>query len=220
VKSVGKTKGHLSSPSRFAGFWALIWISSLAFRISCSAAELPLDEPIPPLRPPRGPLPPTFWEAWVGWVIGGGALFFILLAGLIWLLVRAKAPLIIPPEAQARNALGALRGQPESGLLLSRVSQIVRAYFSAAFALPAGELTTSELCRAIEERQEISVQLKGEVSDFLRSCDERKFSPTPAPAPIIGAVIRADKLIETAEAQRAELQAAAQAKETAGGKQA
>jgi hypothetical protein len=63
--------------------------------------------------------------------------------------------------------------------VLSRVSQILRRYFAAAFQLPAEEMTTTEFCATITANSRIRPDLSVPLVEFLRVCDERKFSPTP-----------------------------------------
>jgi hypothetical protein len=143
-----------------------------------------------------------------------GVLLLGLICAVVWLLTRPKPPVVVPPEVQAREALDPLRQQPEDGALLSRVSQILRHYVAAAFELPPGELTTAEFCRAVGGHAPIGPELSAALSEFLRQCDQRKFSP-PAPAPPLSAVAQALKLIELAEARRAQLRRAAEAPATA-----
>jgi hypothetical protein len=115
--------------------------------------------------------------------------------------MRSKPPVIVPPEVQARQALEPLRQQPEDGALLSRVSQILRHYVTATFDLPPGELTTTEFCVAIAGHAQIGLELSVTLSEFLRQCDQRKFS-LPPPAPPFGAVAQAFKLIDQAQTRR------------------
>ena len=129
----------------------------------------------------------------------------------IWLATRPKPPVIILPEVQARGDLESLRKLPEDGRVLSKVSQAVRRYFGTAFALPPGELTTTEFCRAIAGNDQIGSELSATTGDFLRRCDERKFAPDSLPQET-GAAECALKLVEQAEACREQLRRAAQAK--------
>ncbi len=147
-------------------------------------------------------------------MISLGCFALAVAAALVWFLTRPKPPVILPPAVQARQALEALRQLAEDGALLSRVSQILRRYFAAAFGLPPGELTTAEFCRALAGLEPVGSELAGEVSDFLRQCDQRKFAPA-APAPPLGAVAQALKLIDLAEARLAWLRQAAQTAATA-----
>ncbi len=187
------------------GFWLLAAPSLLA-----AATNTPGPDDIPPLRPPHAEMPPTFWEHDGLWVIVLGILFLALACAAGWFLLRPKPPVIVPPGVRAREALEPLRQAPEDGLLLSRVSHILRQYVAAAFDLPPGELTTTEFCRAVGSHASIGPELSAALSDFLRQCDQRKFTP-PASAPPLGAVAQVLKLIELAEARRAQLRQAAEA---------
>jgi hypothetical protein len=120
----------------------------------------------------------------------------------------------LPPETIARQALEALRNQHEDGALLSRVSQILHRYLKGAFDLPLVESNTTEFCAAIATHERVGPELAGAVADFLRRCDERKFSPVPAPE--LGAVGQALKLVESGEERRAWLRAAAAQASAAG----
>jgi len=82
-------------------------------------------------------------------------LLLALVSAAAWFLTRPKPPVVVPPDVQARLALEPLRQQPEDGVLLSRVSQILRHYVGAAFDLPPGELTTAEFCHAIDGHTQI-----------------------------------------------------------------
>ncbi len=176
----------------------------LAFRGSLPAAtNLISADQIPPLQPPRGEIGPGFWEQYGSWVWLGIGLLLLVVCILIWRLTRPKPPPVIPPAGvQARQALEPLDAQPETGAVLSRVSQVVRHYFSLSFGLPPAERTTTEFSSALAASPQVSPELSAAVSDFLRKCDQRKFALAPPPMPL-GAVATAVKLIEQAEAGRA-----------------
>jgi hypothetical protein len=156
------------------------------------------------LFPPYGELPPTFWEQNASSISLAGLGLVVLMALGLWLFFRPKSKNVIPPEAQAREALEKLRQQPENGAVLSCVSQAVRNYFSAAFKLSPGELTTTEFGREISDNEEIGEELATATANFLRDCDARKFSPTAGPAKL-DAADRGLNLIEQAEQRRAQL---------------
>lgn len=168
---------------------------------------------IPPLRPPRGELAPTYWERHGAWPVVFGGLAVLLVGAGVWLLLRPKPPVPIPPAAAARRALDPLAKQPEDGIVLSRISQVVRRYFSAAFDFPPGELTTTEFSRELESREKIGAALSSAVNAFLRECDRRKFAPSPPGAPL-GAAGLAARLIDQAEVRRAVAAEAANAEKS------
>ena len=172
-----------------------------------AAPAPPATDDIPPLRPPRTELPPGLWEQYGAWIVVGAVLLSAAAGAGLWLLVRPKPPVVVPPAALARQELEVLRQRSEDGVLLSRVSQVLRRYVSAAFGLPPGEMTTTDFNRAIGTRNDIGPEIVGALGDFLRRCDERKFAPLP-PQPPLGAVEEAAKLIGRAEARRAALAAA------------
>jgi len=210
-KSTDRFKFGISTP--FSNF---LRVSTFGFRLSTLALlflALPAHpatnissagDDVPKLRPPRGEIPPTFWEKHEVWVILGSVVVLALIGAIVWVLTRPKPPMIIPPGIRARQALDLLLLKPEDGHVLSQVSQITRHYITEAFALPPGELTTAEFCRLIADHEGLGPELAGAISGFLRRCDERKFTPAPPAAPI-AAVATAFKIVETAQARLAEL---------------
>ena len=170
---------------------------------------------LPQLAPPYAELPPTFWVQH-GVVVLVLALMVILAVALIvWIKIQPEPVVITPPEVQAREALEALRPRTEDGAVLSQISQILRRYFSSAFDLPPAELTTTEFCLMLSRAEKVGGELSATVADFLRQCDERKFSTAPSDLPF-GATVRALELVAQGEARRAQLRqlAAAQAPAT------
>jgi hypothetical protein len=156
---------------------------------------------LPALAPPYSELPPSFWERHEMTIIVGGfallAVFFLFLR--VWL--RPEAPVIAPPEILARRTLEKLQAQPEDGKVLSEISQVLRRYLVAAFALPGDEMTTAEFCAALAADEKMGAELAQTISSFLRECDTRKFSPANSPAPFGGAE-HALKIISQAENRR------------------
>jgi hypothetical protein len=164
---------------------------------------------LPALAPPYGELPPTFWEQHgTSSALAGLGLIALVGSGL-WLFLRPKPKTVIPPEVEALEALEKLRQQTEDGEVLSRVSQVVRNYFIAAFQLAPGELTTTEFSHELARCEKINSELSTAAADFLRSCDDRKFSTTTG-LTRLDAANRALNLIEKAEQRRAQLHQAAE----------
>lgn len=138
-----------------------------------------------------------------------GALLALVLLGLAgWWLTRRKPAAPPAPETLARRALEPLRRQPEGGALLSRVSQTLRLYLTAAFGLPPEELTSTEFCLLLRETPGVGPELSAGIGEFLRRCDKRKFAPL-GPQPALGAVQCALELIAAAEQRLAQLRQAA-----------
>ena len=201
VSSFGFRVSAFFRPSSFGSrtLTAALWLLAPVLTLPASDPTVPDD--IPPLRPPHAEIPPTFWEQHSVLVILLAALLLVLVCAAAWFVTRPKPLAIVPPKVQARQALEPLRQQPEDGALLSRVSQILRHYVAAAFNLPPGELTTAEFCRAVTGHTQIGPDLSAALSEFLRLCDQDKFSP-PASVPPLSAVDRALKLIDRSQARR------------------
>jgi len=185
------------------------WIRVLCSSPLIAGAQNTND--IPPLRPPHAEIPPTFWEEHTTSVSLAGFVLLALIGIAIWFATRPRPPVIIPPEVQARGELESLCKLPEDGAVLSKVSQAMRRYFAAAFALPSGELTTTEFCRAIAADDQIGPELSATAGDFLRRCDEHKFAPSVSHA-AMGAADYALKLVGLAEIRREQLRQSAKAK--------
>ena len=161
-------------------------------------AHLAGAQPPPALRPPRGEIAPTFWEQH-GWQVVIAAIAIIIAAGVvIILLTRKKLKPPEPPEVLARRSLVALRGRKVDGTLLMEVSRIFRRYVIFAFNLPPGELTTAELRSALQSRSNENMLA---AVDFLRQCDEGKFSPGGT-FPNVDPATRALELFEKIEISR------------------
>jgi len=189
------------------GFQIRVSALALAFfahRAFCATNISAGDDELAKLRPPRAEIPPTVWERYNIWIIVGSLVFLALLGIIVWIVSRPKLPIIVPPEVRAKRALELLSSKPEDGLVLSQVSQILRRYIAEAFALPPGELTTTEFCRLIATHEHIGPELATRIEGFLHQCDERKFMPTPPNTPMT-AIATALKLVETAQTCLAEL---------------
>jgi hypothetical protein len=190
------------------GSWSLeLFLGILLFQAPFPVfAASPLE---PRLYPPEDPIPPTFVQQHsLAIAVGGIVLAGMILALALWLR-RPSRMAVVPPALEARVVLEPLREAVEDGALLSRVSQVLRHYVSAAFGLAAEEQTTAEFCCAIASHEHIGPDLASGISDFLRRCDERKFAP-PTPAPPLQGVAGALEIIEQAEARRAQLRQAAE----------
>jgi hypothetical protein len=159
---------------------------------------------LPALAPAYPELPPPFLEQHETAIIIGGFAFLALAFLFLKAMLRPESKVVLPPETVARQALAKLQPLHEDGKLLSEVSQVLRRYVAAAFELPAAEMTTAEFCAALAANEKIGAELAQTISNFLRECDERKFSTPPAASPLNGAR-RALDLIGLAESVRNQL---------------
>ena len=134
--------------------------------------------------------PPVYiFDKW-GWVIAGAVLFVLLVAGILYLLLRKKPlfppplPVVVPPHERARQKLAAaldLLDQPKPFCIL--VSDAVRLYLEERFELRAPESTTEEFLSELRTRPVLSTAQKLSLGEFLEQCDLVKFArlqPTPA----------------------------------------
>jgi hypothetical protein len=155
---------------------------------------------IPPLAPPLPELARTWWEQWGVSTLIAMAVLLAAAGFLLWLRLRPRPAPPVPPEAAARRHLIALAALDEDGTVLSRISQTLRRYASAAAGLTPGELTTAELCAAVRSHERIGPELHEALYRFLHDCDERKFSPIAASEPT-GAAQRALELVDAIHAR-------------------
>lgn len=200
VRNVLRRRAGVFAPRcrvRVTGGWLLL--SSF-----CGAPLLAQSNPnaLPSLAPPYGEMGPTFWEQH-----GNGMLVIIfasiaVVGAILWIVLRPKVPVVVPPEVSARESLGRLARQPETGNVLSEISQTLRRYAVAAFGLPGGQSTTKEFSEALAGSEKVGPDLARTVSTFMRECDERKFSPAHPGTPL-QAADRALEIILEMERQRA-----------------
>ena len=184
----------------------MLLLAILFFTALPSHGQTTLSETNAPLKlsPPYGELPPTIWEQRRTSCALAGLGLIALGAFGFWLFLRPKPKTIVPPEVEARGALEHLRRQPEDGVSLSRMSQVVRNYFIAAFQLSPGEFTTAEFSRELARCEKITPELSTAAAEFLRDCDARKFSTTTGSTKL-DAANQALNLIDKAEQRRAQL---------------
>jgi hypothetical protein len=159
------------------------------------------DEP-PKLRPPRGEMPPSYWEKNHRLILILTPAAVIGLGLLGWYFCRPKPAVEVPAEVEARRELAALAGKPADRDTMSRASQVIKRFLAKIFLLGGNEMTTSEFCRAMDAKSEIGPALAAETCRFLKEADAAKFSPGSTQNDFVA---RALKLVETTEARRAEL---------------
>jgi hypothetical protein len=182
---------------RFLGYWVFtvlaVFVSHLFAQSSASS--------LPPLAPALPEMEPTVWEQYGTVIIVAVCVAVVVLMILAGLMLRPKRETIPPPEVLARDALNHLQGRSEDGKLLSAVSQILRRYIVAAFLIPADEMTTTEFLDALASGGRVGRELAQGLGEFLRECDQRKFSGAVPRAPF-NAVPRALDFIAELEKQR------------------
>lgn len=180
-------------------------ITLLLFAVSLQAMPTrKTSDEIPPLDPPLPVIPPGFLEQH-GWLVWIAILFVLLLAAIVtaFLLRPRKPPMLPAADVQARAALTAMQARSEDGATLSEISQALRRYLNVTFWLHPDETTTAEFCAALAANKQVGSELAGAISEFLKHCDERKFSPGHS-SPPLDAARRALKLVELAEVRRAQ----------------
>lgn len=178
----------------------------LMFTLVATSAQSP--DGVKPLLAPLSEIPPTVWEQHGALIVLLGVVVIALLAAAIWWLLQPKSPVPVPIEIQTRNELELLRLPMEDGKTISQVSQVLKHYFAVAFELPSGEMTTAEFSLAVISSEKTGSELADRVSDFLRQCDEQKFSPAGGVQTSVCS--RALELFQAGEARRAELRQVAQ----------
>lgn len=159
-----------------------MFLFSIFFLATSSVFGQSATNALPRLLPPRAPLPPTFWEQHGMAVIVGSSIFLGLASVVVWQILKSRPQRVLPPVIVAGEALAKCGARPEDGKVLSEVSQALRRYVCATLLFPPCELTTAEFCRELEHSEKIAPELKRAISDFLRACDERRFSPAASPA--------------------------------------
>lgn len=155
---------------------------------------------LPTLLPPYGKIAPTFWEQHGAALLVGGVIFLALAATVVWLILKPGLQPVLPPAIIARKALEKCRARAEDGTVLTEVSQTLRRYVGAVFEFPPGEFTTAEFCAELERNEKVAPQLTSAISNFLRECDETKFSPAASSVPL-NAANRALEFVALTEQQ-------------------
>jgi hypothetical protein len=201
-------------PSDF-GFriWLLVFVSFVPSLFADT------NSPDSSLLPPRGEIPPGFWELYAGWIIVGSVFAIILLAAVVWFAMRPKPAVPVSWSVQTRQQLQILRQQPPDSIILSGICQILRRQIAAAFGLPCGETTTCEFHRALSTSSGVGPELSKEIVEYLAECDRRKFAPSPPPLVPWDPFAAALKLVEKTEMRLAELQLEAASKGDSGSQQ-
>ena len=131
--------------------------------------------PIPDLRPLREELSASVEKQrdLLPWFVGTAIIAVVVGVAAVW--PKKQPPQPLAPYAFARKELEGLNGTVVTPLVLSTV---VRGYLLDAFRIPARGATSEELLHWLAAHPQWDTLLSGETTDFLRECDEAKFSPT------------------------------------------
>ena len=143
--------------------------------------------PHPDLPPPdKVDLPPPWWIPWMALVLLG-----ILIALIVWLLLRPKATPPTPerqPWSSAFRALSDLRTRIQSippQDLSHRISLILRRYLQERYAVPAPARTTREIFDGRVDRQpgmpipRAQGLWRERFEPVAHLCDDISFMPAP-----------------------------------------
>lgn len=162
-------------------------LSDVAAHFILAQFSGPPPLPHPELPPPDGvSLPPPWWLPWLSVVV-----LAVLIAVVVWLLIRPKqalAPPLRQPWSSAFRALSDLRTRAPSvppAEMSHRISQILRRYLQERYSVPAPARTTREIFDIKNERQP-GMPLPRTQGMWLerfepvaRLCDDMSFMPAP-----------------------------------------
>ena len=140
------------------------------------------------LRDIKGPLAiPRNWWIVLLWILAASAFFALVGYGVRRWRKRPEVPVALPPPPPPRpfhvlayEALDALAGSTllEQGKVKEyhiRLSEIIRSYVEGQLAVPAMELTTSEVVVGLRSAA-LDPALCGDFRHFLEGCDLVKFA--------------------------------------------
>src|ERR1041385_6043577 len=89
----------------------------LLTRLALGTSTNTSTDAIPALRPPHGEIGPGFLEERRSAIVIGSLVVAVCVIAAIWWIRWTRPQAVIPPEVWARDALKALSGQSEDGLL-------------------------------------------------------------------------------------------------------
>jgi hypothetical protein len=132
------------------------------------------------IRDLKGPVYIPSSYAWLWWVLLG--LIVAAAAYLLWRRLNrrktvAKAEVAVPPHRKAKDRLRAaseLMSDPYQFCIL--VSDVLRGYVEERFDLHAPDRTTEEFMEELRTSQQLHVDHKSLLEDFLSRCDLVKFA--------------------------------------------
>ncbi len=136
---------------------------------------------------PDGIAPPVDFFPYPAWMVACAAgVAALLLAGIVWLIVRwlrrkPAPPPPLPSEIALRD-LEAARGQltldPHAFSII--VSDILRVYLTAQYGLRATRQTSPEFLASLHDFSRFTSMEKTVLAEFLEKCDLLKFARAEA----------------------------------------
>ena len=132
------------------------------------------------IRDLKGPVHIPSSYAWLWWVLL--ALVVAAVVYLLWRKLKSRKPVVkpgvaIPPHRRAKDRLraaGELMSDPYQFCIL--VSDVLRTYVEERFNLHAPDRTTEEFMEELRTSQQLHVDHKALLEDFLSRCDLVKFA--------------------------------------------
>ncbi|MGE0398488.1 MAG: DUF4381 family protein [Kofleriaceae bacterium] len=146
------------------------------------------------IRDIRGPIEIAAHSSWWPYAIAASALVLIALAMFAY---RKRRKTNLAPDRRALAELAHARGQLRAGdphRFSIQVSEAVRTYVEAAFALHAPRWTTEELLAELMSDQSPVAAHRHELGRFLEAVDRAKY------ARIAPSFVEMVQMLETAEA--------------------
>jgi hypothetical protein len=150
------------------------------------------------LKPPRMELPPTFLEGHGLQLAACAIVFFAALGCGIYLFLKPRRDIPEPPVVIVRRRLAELMKKEETGALIMEVSVALKHYLNRVLEFMPGEKTTAEFHAALSGQTGIPTELAANIAEFLKRCDEWKFSASPLPARL-NVVEKAGSLVDSTE---------------------
>ena len=121
----------------------------------------------------------SYWQTNDYWLIPTIIVVVILIALAIYFTLRKRPTPPPSPYAIAQQKLQAakkLLASTDDRQYSSSISDLLRQYIEASFALNAAEQTTEEFLEAAKSESRISTEAEQTLGEFLKLCDLAKFA--------------------------------------------
>ncbi len=158
-------------------------LGSLNIPSTSGAAGAPAAAPDvsdgPDIHDIHGLAPLTYWERNGTRIILGSIAGVILLALILWLVLRKKPARLLTPYEVALRELDAARALPADAhdqAFAIAASDAVRHYLEKAYQMPAPERTTEEFLQEATRHAWLQGELAALLRRFLEFCDLAKFA--------------------------------------------